>query len=289
MCVVLLGGILLVLGALRHKALESVLMALEREDVTAKVQQVQDYIGDLAQEAIVERMPMDVRPRVLLPDAMSADGMYVQLVGTDGRVWAKSGNLGDLVLPYTQKPGFSTIELPVAHLRGPRKFLMLSRSLAIVGVPITTIEVADSLKPIQTTMDQQLTINVASEIVGLFMAAIAGFYLATWTLRPIERLTAQVNDIEAKDLRRRVNTLGLANDEIGQLAATFNRLLARLEQAFAAQQRFVADASHELRTPLTAIAGHAQLLLKRGRSDPSLFEVPLQTILKETDRLTRLV
>ncbi len=287
--VTFLGGILLFLSVLRHQALWSLLMAVERDEVRSKVQQIHDYIADLAEQAREEHTPMDVRPQVLLPDAIAANGMYIQLVGTDGKVWAKSSNLGYLQLPFTNRAGFSTIVLSLPHTAGQPHLLMMSHYLDIPGVPIAQVQVADVLKPIERTMDQQLAINVASEIVGLLMAGLAGFYLASWTLRPIMGLTAQVNDIEAKDLRRRVDTTGLADDEIGKLAATFNRLLDRLEAAFISQQRFIADASHELRTPLTAIAGHAQLLLKRGRTDPTLFEMPLQTILKETDRLTRLV
>lgn len=77
-------------------------------------------------------------------------------------------------------------------------------------------------------------------------------------------------------------------DEVGRLAATFNGMLERLERAFAAQQRFVADASHALRTPLTAIQGNVELLLN-GIHDPTEQRISLQAIRQETGRLSRVV
>jgi signal transduction histidine kinase len=62
-------------------------------------------------------------------------------------------------------------------------------------------------------------------------------------------------------------------DEVARLVDTFNRMMDRLENAFTAQRRFVADASHELRTPLAAIAGNAELARAEGRSPAELREL----------------
>src|SRR5947208_12020616 len=73
-------------------------------------------------------------------------------------------------------------------------------------------------------------------------------------------MTADVAAIEATgDLSRRI-AAGGNSDEVGRLASAFDRMLARLEGAFAAQRRFLADASHELRTPLTVARGQLELL-----------------------------
>ena len=70
------------------------------------------------------------------------------------------------------------------------------------------------------------------------------------TLRPVERIRAEVAAIGVTELDRRVPE-PRGNDEIARLAATMNEMLARLQRSVQLQQRFVADASHELRTPLT--------------------------------------
>jgi signal transduction histidine kinase len=64
-------------------------------------------------------------------------------------------------------------------------------------------------------------------------------------------ITRMANEMSATDLRRRLHLQ--RRDEFGELAATFDQMLARLEAAFKRQAQFTADASHELRTPLTII------------------------------------
>jgi signal transduction histidine kinase len=68
-------------------------------------------------------------------------------------------------------------------------------------------------------------------------------------LQPVRTITRTANEITATDLRRRLHLQ--RRDEFGELAATFDHMLARLEAAFKRQTQFTADASHELRTPLT--------------------------------------
>src|SRR6266550_811010 len=87
--------------------------------------------------------------------------------------------------------------------------------------------------------------------VALLVAAIGGFWLAGKALRPVKMITRLANEINATDLRRRLHLQ--RRDEFGELAATFDHMLARLEAAFKRQAQFTADASHELRTPLTII------------------------------------
>src|SRR6266705_3756152 len=87
--------------------------------------------------------------------------------------------------------------------------------------------------------------------VALLVAAIGGYWLAGKALRPVKMITRMANDINATDLRRRLHLQ--RRDEFGELAATFDQMLARLEAAFKRQAQFTADASHELRTPLTII------------------------------------
>lgn len=88
---------------------------------------------------------------------------------------------------------------------------------------------------------------------------------ATWrvvgrALAPVEAIRSEVEEVSAAELHRRVPQPAAA-DEIGLLAATMNRMLARLEDARSRQQRFVADASHELRSPLASIRTHAEVAM----------------------------
>ncbi|HKV57496.1 MAG TPA: HAMP domain-containing sensor histidine kinase [Ktedonobacteraceae bacterium] len=88
-------------------------------------------------------------------------------------------------------------------------------------------------------------------IVALLVAAVGGYWLSGKALRPVKMITRTANEINATDLRRRLHLK--RRDEFGELAATFDQMLGRLEAAFKRQAQFTADASHELRTPLTII------------------------------------
>src|SRR5919109_706392 len=104
---------------------------------------------------------------------------------------------------------------------------------------------------------------------------------------PLELDGRQVGTILATgDLSRRVGDDG-SGDEVGRLAAAFDRMLARLEEAFASQRRFLSDASHELRTPLTVVRGQLELLEDGLGSPEARRSLALAT--DELDRMRRIV
>ena len=136
-------------------------------------------------------------------------------------------------------------------------------------------------------------------VAGLLTILIAfgiGWILAGESLRPIHHITqtAQVIGRES-DFTRRVDYKG-PNDEIGQLASTFNSMLARLQDAYQGvsralkmQREFVADVSHELRTPLTTIRGNLELLRREPPMPVNEQSEVLTDVVDESDRLIRLV
>lgn len=117
-------------------------------------------------------------------------------------------------------------------------------------------------------------------------SAVVGALLAGRALRPIERMRRQADDIPGDELDRRLSEG--SSDELGRLAAAFNRLLARAERATEEQQRFVADASHELRTPVTALQGHARIVVRAAeRGDLDQVHESAGIVSAESERLAR--
>jgi HAMP domain-containing protein len=92
---------------------------------------------------------------------------------------------------------------------------------------------------------------VAGSLLTLVIALVGGFWLADRAMRPVKTITQAARTIGETDLSRRLNMK--SKDELGELANTFDAMLARLQAAFERQRQFVADASHELRTPLTIV------------------------------------
>ena len=102
-------------------------------------------------------------------------------------------------------------------------------------------------------------------LLSLLLFFIAGWFYSGRALKPISDVVKKVEDISITSLNLRLFE-GNGTDEIGRLAKTFNKMLARLEASFAMQKNFIANASHELRTPLTSINGQMEVLVMKDRS-----------------------
>ena len=120
----------------------------------------------------------------------------------------------------------------------------------------------------------------------LLVAALGGYWLATRALRPVRLITRAAEEIEETDLSRRLNLK--SRDELGALAATFDRMLARLEAAFVRQRQFTGDASHELRTPLSIVAAETEHALAAPRTADE-YRRTLEVVQSENAYMARLV
>ncbi len=120
----------------------------------------------------------------------------------------------------------------------------------------------------------------------LLIAFGGGYWLADQAMRPVQTITRTARDLGEHDLNRRLNLH--RPDELGELAATFDGMLARLQAAFERQRQFTADASHELRTPLTIIELETNRALERPRT-PKEYKKTLHTIQSENEWMSRLV
>jgi heavy metal sensor kinase len=125
-----------------------------------------------------------------------------------------------------------------------------------------------------------------SSVLLLVLAGVGGWFLAGRTLKPVERITDIARGIGESDLSRRIDVE--SDDELGRLATTLNGMIARLEEAFVKQRRFVADASHELRTPLSVIQAESSLVLEKPR-DHEQYRRSLEIVSQEVDYMSDVV
>jgi heavy metal sensor kinase len=125
-----------------------------------------------------------------------------------------------------------------------------------------------------------------SSILAVLLAGVGGWFLAGWTLKPVERMADIARGIGESDLSRRIDVVG--DDELGRLASTLNGMIARLEEAFVKQRQFVADASHELRTPLAVLQAESSLALEKTR-DPEDYRRSLELVSQEVDYMSEIV
>lgn len=129
-------------------------------------------------------------------------------------------------------------------------------------------------------------ILLLSFLLGNAVVLITGYIFSGGLLQPIKRITADVEDISAQNLSRRLKT-GRSNDEWKRLASTLNGLLNRLQESFELQRRFISNASHELSTPLTSISSQLEVSLQRERTAKEYKQV-MQSIYQDVRHMTKL-
>ena len=232
-----------------------------------------------------------VQPSIALTDRATLDHWagpftYVQIDSLRGYPEAKSSNMG--ALQFAPPTDFRDGDAHFEVVRAPDgDLLVLDRLLRSDGEPIAIAQVAERLDNVHYVLRQARTILIWSAIGGALLVGAASFFIAGTAIDPIKRLTKAMTEIGSDQLDRRIPST--RTDEVGKLAAAFNAMLARLEEAFARERQFIADASHELRTPLTVINANAQLLKRWGNDEPVVRAESLDAIITESEQLAAMV
>ncbi len=234
------------------------------------------------------RAPGDLHP-------FTYPGLYLQVADASGLAQGRSSEYqimldipesvvesneaGDAVY-YTTALGENDVRVISAPLKGQD------------GTLFGTVQAVENLRPMEQALDQLKLFLISGSLIGLTMTAVGSYLLTGQSLRPLTHITEAVRSVgQSGDLKHQIRT-PVTNDEIQQLAETFNHMLARLDAAFNAERRFVGDASHELRTPLTALRGNAEILLRQiesARMNPDDLHEGLSDIRDEAERMGRLV
>jgi len=220
------------------------------------------------------------RPPVL--EVAGADEQLIQVMTPAGAVVAASPNMAGRPAVVRLAPGQSA---RVVTPLDDDEFVAVAEGAQTSDGPRIVLVARALVDVLDTT-----TVITRLLVIGLpLMVAVVA--LTTWfavgrALAPVEAIRCEVDAISAAQLHRRVPR-PKADDEIGRLAATMNRMLERLESARNSQRRFVSDASHELRSPITTIRQHAEVALAHPErvTAPELAEV----VLAEQQRMQRLV
>jgi signal transduction histidine kinase len=212
---------------------------------------------------------------------------YVQTDTPDGHPIGKSSNMGDLTLAAFAPTSGSDRRFTFARATDGTALLVLDRVLHKNGRPAAVVHVAERLDIIDRETERALTILIVVALLAGAAVVVASIFIASSAIDPIKRLTAAMAEIGSERLDRRLRWH--RTDELGRLAATFDAMLDRLQDAFARERQFISDASHELKTPLTVINANAQLIRRWGDRDPAIRADSVDAIADESRRLAEMV
>jgi signal transduction histidine kinase len=134
--------------------------------------------------------------------------------------------------------------------------------------------------------------RVATDIVAVAVITLAGvaagYLVIARALRPLQRVTATAQRLSGETLDQRINYTG-TDDEVAELASTFDAMLDRLSAAFETQKRFVANASHELRTPLAVMRTEIDVTMSDPEADMEEFRRMGTVVRDASERANALV
>lgn len=139
-----------------------------------------------------------------------------------------------------------------------------------------------------TSVDYLLHTGLIYFGIIVVIGTTGGYLLAKQALRPIAQLTKTAQQLSTETLDQRIN-LGGPDDELRELADTFDEMLARLDAAFDSQRLFVANASHELRTPLSVIKTELEVTLSDPGADVAELRRMGEVVEQATERAQNLV
>jgi signal transduction histidine kinase len=179
---------------------------------------------------------------------------------------------------YPQQPGQASARI---H--------MLQSEVARLQSQVAHLQSEVPSQPGQNQLAHDLFISslIALAIMTIVSAAL-GWLVAGRALRPVRQMTAAAQRISEDNLHERLAVTG-PRDELKELGDTIDGLLARLEGAFAAQRRFVANASHELRTPLTTMRAALDVAVAKPEPAPPQTVALAARLRAELDRVDALL
>lgn len=211
-------------------------------------------------------------------------GVLAWILTPQGTVGLTVGDAEHYSLPVPLPPPEQLTEATLANGEPVR---LLVTPLQEGSHRLGTVVVALSLRESRTFINQILLSLALAIPIILALSVVGGLFLANRALAPVAVITTTARQISAADLSQRLN-LNLPDDEIGQLAQTFDTMLARLDAAFQRERQLTSDVSHELRTPLGMLKTQLSLARSRPRDTATLLQM-MAEMEGDVDRMTRLI
>ena len=217
---------------------------------------------------------------------------FYRIYDGSGNIGSRSNNIDASKFPLSQEAyadalsGKNSYETFLVDGKHPIRVITMPilREKKLVNL----VQVGTSLEAVKETL-RNLRIFLLTAVPSvLVFATLFARFLARRALKPISKIIKTARDIgQGQELSQRIPVFKV-QDELGQLALTFNEMMDRLENSFAQMRQFSSDASHELRTPLTVLQGQNELVLSKLR-DPKEYQEVIISNLEEINYMSKVL
>jgi two-component system sensor histidine kinase MprB len=225
-------------------------------------------------------------PRAVVQNFSPYSGDFVAFVTSDGSLTGDAIPVDSEIRSVAAGKSGGFYRNASAQLQTGQRIILRERVRPFE--PGVAVVVARNVDYIDHDLERLRLILILVSLGGIAVAAAAARLLSTATLAPVRRLTEAAERVAGTaDPSERVPEGGA--DEIAQLGASFNTMLAALEESLETQRRFVADASHELRTPLTSLQTNIDVLRGSVELDPVQRRQLLDDLHRESQEMRALI
>ncbi len=217
---------------------------------------------------------------------------FYRIYDGSGNVGSRSRNIDASKFPLSQTAYADALK----GINSYETFLVDGKHpIRVITMPIlkekklvNLVQVGTSLESLQETLRNLRIILLTAVPSVLALSALFARFMARRALKPISRIIQTARDIgQGQELSQRIPVFKV-QDELGQLALTFNEMMNRLENSFAQMRQFSSDASHELRTPLTVLKGQNELALSKLR-EPEEYQEVIVSNLEEINYMSKVL
>lgn len=234
----------------------------------------------------------DVRTRMAFKSTLQFWSSFLNadiiIVNNDGEITESTATISSVPADYMKELETKSRIVKKGTFNGeyPKKMLTVGYPIYYQGTRIGNAFLNMFLPEMQRTAMELIYVFILAALISMIFAFVMVYIQSMRISRPISRINSAVRDMAAGNFGKRVEVE--SNDEIGQLASSFNFMADSIEDLEKQRSGFVSDVSHELRTPMTSISGFVEGILD-GTIPPEKHEYYLQIVLDESRRLTKLV
>jgi heavy metal sensor kinase len=285
----LLGATFILVATVTFFGLQHYLRSNARDSLRRRATEVEQILAraptDAADDAIAQEIELHLAPE--------ANNRFIRVTRSPGKLVFLSGppsdgsfNRFDFAARLPSGNTKTAAEFPTAIL--PEQHLIVGATSTDTVSGHYVLEIGLSMLSIEMALARlrDLLAVLLPTLIGC--AAVGGYLLVKWALRPVDRLSQTAEQMSLQNLSLRLPVVA-TGDALERLSISLNNMLGRLRDSVQSSLRFLADASHELRTPLTVIKGELQELSNEGGLTGDALRERVGSVLEEVARLEHLV